>query len=309
MKIMLIKETYTKQADLAIEKTLHNNNDIMKPHMFRDGNIVPIILKGTIHDIRAYWNEDARVREGFQTDYDTKTVYIPNFFIKIDGVLDSWFENRKLLKLLKQDSLCINNLAFAKRSLFGKKDELKKIRRLLESYKPFGVESLREILDENEIKDSIIQNLNISQANYIFQKLNSFINIYINKYYDTKILLQFICNVVYMDDEIVNELQNWDYPYRVPKIVFFDKHKDSDESELDYLLIHFFNYIGMDVAIISPSGRGSIETSKCNLGTSLNKIMLDKFKKSETTSKKHPEIFMDFVIPAFTNTISAMPLP
>jgi hypothetical protein len=64
----------------------------------------------------------------------------------------------------------------------------------------------------------------------------------------------------------------------------------------------------MDVAIISPSGRGSIETSKCNLGTSLNKIMLDKFKKSEITSKKHPEIFMDFVVPALTNTISAMPL-
>jgi hypothetical protein len=290
---MLIKETYTKQADLAIEKTLHDNNDIMKPHMFKDGNVVPIILKGTIHDVKRYWNEDARVREGFQTDYDTKTVYVPNFFVKIDGIMDSWFENRKLLKILKEDSLCINNLAFAKRSLFGKKEELKKIRKLLESYRPFGVESLKEVLEEDEIKGSIIQNLNMSQANYIFQKLNSFINIYVDqKTFDTKILLQFICNVVYMDDSIINELQNWDYPYRVPKIVFFDKYKDSDESELDYLLIHFLNYIGMDIAIVSPSGRGSIETSKCSLGSSLNTIMLDKFKKAESTPEKHPEILI-----------------
>lgn len=277
---MLIQDTYTKQADKAIEKNLHENNIIMKPHMFKDAKVVPIVLNGTIHDLRAYWDEDARIREGFKSEYETNTIYLPHFFVKIDGELESWFENKKFVDLLKKNSLCINDLTFAKRNLFGKKSELAKIRKILESYKPFGVDILRQILTEKEIRGSILENLNISQTNYILSKLNSFINIYLSgNQFDTKILLQFIYNIIYMDDDIVKELQNWDYPYRVPKIVFFDKDRTADESELDYLFIHFLNYVGMDIAIISPSGRGSLESSNCSLSNTLSKITLDKFKK------------------------------
>ena len=106
---MLSIKTNTKQIDLSIEKNLHNNNDIMKPYMFQDGKVVPVILDGTIYDVLEYWNEDARVREGFQTEYETKTVYVPNFFVKINGEFESRKERKKLKKTFNKNSLIINS--------------------------------------------------------------------------------------------------------------------------------------------------------------------------------------------------------
>lgn len=276
---MLIQETTTKQADRAIEKVLHNNNDIMKPYMYREARVVPVVLSGTIYDVKAYWNEDARVREGFKAEPENDMIYVPNFFVKINGVFNSNKEYRELIKILKKNSIYFKGIDFAKRNLIGKKDNLIKIRKMIESSRVYDTNTLRGLLTEKELTDSILNTLNSYQANYIFDKLNMFMNLYVDKRkINPKTLLQFLYNVIYMDKGIVGKLQNWDYPYEVPKIVCFDDGKP-DEEELDYLFLHFLNYVGMDVAIVSDTGRSSIETYSTRLKDTLNIIMLDKFKR------------------------------
>ena len=273
---MLSIKTNTKQIDLSIEKNLHNNNDIMKPYMFQDGKVVPVILDGTIYDVLEYWNEDARVREGFQTEYDTKTVYVPNFFIKINGEFDSWSERRRLKKILKKESLCINSLEFAKVNLDSKYSEIKKLKKILSENYIISVSTLKNIMSVKELDDSIVNTLSSYQANYILDRLNFFMTAYMHRYKnDTALILKFIYNVVFLDKKIVEELQGWDYPYEVPKIVFFDKSNRPGDGALDYLFMHFLNFIGMDIAIVSPSGRASIEAFDFPLKDSVICVTLD----------------------------------
>lgn len=276
---MLSIKTNTKQIDMAIEKNLHDNNDIMKPYMFKDGKVIPIILDGTIYDVLQYWNEDARVREGFQTEYDSKTVYVPNFFIKINGEFDSWGDRMRLKKILKKESLCIGSLEFAKVNLDSRYSEIKKLKKILSDNYIISVSILKNIMSNKELEDSIATSLSAHQADYILDKLNFFINAYMHKFRnDTSLLLKFIYNVIFMDKKIAEKLRSWDYPYSVPKIVFFDNDRSPRESEIDYLFMHFLNYIGMDIAIVSPSARASIESFDFALKSSLISVTLDKIK-------------------------------
>ena len=97
-------------------------------------------------------------------------------------------------------------------------------------------------------------------------------------------------NVIFMDNKIVKLLQEWDYPYQVPKIVFYDKYKNSKENSVDYIMMHFLNYLGMDIAVISPSGRASIESFGFKLKDTVIPITLDKLTQLKTNPKKKLKI-------------------
>ena len=289
--MLAVKETNTKQIDLSIEKNLHNNNDIMKPHMFQRGKVVPVILDGTIYDILEYWNEDARVREGFQTEYDTKTVYVPNFFVKINGEFESRKERKKLKKTFNKNSLIINSLEFTSKNLHGKSREIKKINKIFKEKYDISIETIKEEISSEDLENSIINTLNIYQANYVINKLSYFIRLYMDNYInDDNIMSYLLYNVMFMDDKIVKLLQEWDYPYQVPKIVFYDKYKNSKENSVDYIMMHFLNYLGMDIAVISPSGRASIESFGFKLKDTVIPITLDKLTQLKTNPKKKLKI-------------------
>lgn len=283
--MLAIKETNTKQIDTIVEQQMHANNDIMKPHLYQNGKVTPVILDCTIHDVIEYWNEDARLREGFETNYDEKMITVPNFFIKINGEFESLKDRKKLNKVLKKNSLCYNSLSFTDKHFNGRKKEIKKFNKLMKEKLDISVSLLTETLSNDNLINSIASTLNVYQANYILDRLNYFIKYYYKDKKEDDLLL-FLNNVIFMNKKIAKLLQGWDYPYAVPKIVFFDKYNDSSADTLDYMMIHFLNFLGIDIAVVSPSGRGSIETYNNRLKDTMVSITLDKIREPRINHKK-----------------------
>ena len=79
------KLTIGKQLQNEFEDALYDEN-ILKHWSLREYNINPIYLNATLDDVKNYWNEEVRFREGFEIDKENRIVKIPNFYIKIDGV-------------------------------------------------------------------------------------------------------------------------------------------------------------------------------------------------------------------------------
>lgn len=65
--------------------------------------------------------------------------------------------------------------------------------------------------------------------------------------------------IMSLPQEIIAQLQNFDYPQENPKVVYYNPLGYDGVSEQDALFLDFLSYLGYDVIVISPNGERDVE--------------------------------------------------
>lgn len=280
------KETLSKKYQNEIDNYLYDSN-ILKHWQLIEFDVKSLYLNGTLEDVKTYWNQDARFREGFEIDKEQKIVSIPNFFVKIDGVLNNENEYKKLITTLSSNIVYKNTPKDNMTSIFeeisskGKaycKDELEKISQKIKKHKEITIDDLQSLCYENK---NLLQ-LNDYISKYILKKINLFIQEK-GTNFDLENILILLAN---MNINLFKEFQNWDFAFQVPKITIINESSESlNISCLEFM--DFLNYLGFDIIFFSPIGETFKE--KPLHYQYLNKIVLDKFIKIKTRKEIEDE--------------------
>lgn len=240
--------TWAKEAESELNEVLYADSGVFRPWSFRKGTTYPLCIDAVKEDIDTYWDEDARFRPEFKTN--DNIVYIPNFMTKINGV---YFDITKYKEL-------VNKTISKKLTVFKESVNI-----IGYNISEEDIYSLAFVLDDNSISPEKIKKhdiykldkVNIDTQNFIISKLNDFISIYSQKI-DMKEVLKLIGIVINMPNEYVYLIENFDFPYKVPKLVIYIPDRSTFEMSTG-LFINFLNLIGLDILIYSPTGSPSIE--------------------------------------------------
>lgn len=257
-------QTVAKKAKEEFTDNIYkNNNYVFKPWQFKNGTTVPIYIDAVVEDIKTYWEQDARFREGFEVKGNE--VYIPNFFTKINGIpFDKLFykdlvnstKNSQLTVFKENTELIVEN--FSKEDMFSLM--------FVMTYDKVDFEKIRQH------KLYQLSRVNIDVQRFIINKYNEFAEKF-KKSVQQIDLIKLLACIITCDMDFIKIIENFDFPFRVPKVVIYLKDRESFDL-LNSLFIHYLNLIGMDIVIYSPTGTESIENNL--FGNYINIITMDE---------------------------------
>jgi len=108
---------------------------------------------------------------------------------------------------------------------------------------------------------------------------------------DEKFKLKIIMTILTMDDSLLKLIEVFDYPQEIPKVIVYDNEK-ATFSENDAILLAYFNLIGLDVVIFTPTNYKTIE---------------QQIKPSLFDVHQLPFVKYDLALPSLSS-ISAIPI-
>ncbi|MEN8908405.1 MAG: YceG family protein, partial [Clostridiales bacterium] len=209
-----------------------------------------IPLKTGLEELFSIWNLESRERNGFKI-YDKK-IYIPNILVKINGTYNNtetyWNKMLELLKVKDGFILLIDMFPISK-----PKEEKIDYKGLINKNGYINIEKMRKssFYNLSFLKTSLQENI-LLKINEIIDKK---ILIYGNDY---NFKIKIIKTIFSLDKKILNLLQIFDYPFYIPKIVIYD-NTEKILSEEDCITIVILHSLGIDIALITPSGYNNIE--------------------------------------------------
>lgn len=259
-------QTVAKKAKDEFSNTIYKNGMVFKPWQFRKGYTKPIYIDAVVEDIKTYWDQDARFREGFKVEDNGgyETLYIPNFFTKINGSLFNKAEFHELVDFTKGTQL--TNFAMTTyliSSNFSKEDMFSLM--FVMDYDKVDFEKVRQH------KLYQLGRVNMDTQRFIINKYNEFAMKFKNSIQQID-LIHLLASLI-SDTSYIKLVENFDFPFRIPKLVIYLKGREAFDLN-NSLFIHFLNLIGLDILIYNPTGAESIEDNL--FGNYLNIINLDE---------------------------------
>jgi len=94
-----------------------------------------------------------------------------------------------------------------------------------------------------------------------------------------------------MDDSLLKLIEAFDYPQEIPKVIVYDNEKETF-SENDAILLAYFNLIGLDVIIFTPTNYKTIE---------------QQIKPSYFDVHQLPFVKYDLALPSLNSISAALP--
>lgn len=289
-----VRDTSTTKSQAQINDLLNNNNITVDNYKYIDYQIKPIVLKNTIYDLNSQWNEKSKLREEFEIDSENKIISIPNFFVKIDGKLTNDKKQKELIKTLTKNATVFYDFNVQENYYQKLASSAASTVENIVKNKKMTSDAIDKILEVSNIyisnADDITSSLNSNIQKMLIKKLDEFIGTYLKSStckVDIQALTNFVLNIIYLNPKIVLQLNSWDFSAEVPKIVIFDESNQKTETQSDYLLTDFFNFLGMDIAIVTPSAKPCINSFEFELNTGLlSTITLDKIIKPIESTRK-----------------------
>lgn len=263
----VIQTVAKKAKEEFTEEIYKNNNYVFKPWQFKNGTTVPLYIDAVTEDIKTYWNQDARFREGFEVKSNNgkEEIYIPNFFTKINGVtFDKLFykdlvnNTRNSQLTVFKDSTILVNENFSREDMFSLM--------FVMSYEKVDFEKVRQH------KLYGLSRVNVDVQRFIIDKYNEFCEKF-KKSVQQIDLIRLLACIIQCDINYIKLIENFDFPFRIPKLVIYLKDRESFDL-INALFVHYLNLIGMDIVIYSPTGTESIENYL--FGNYLNVISMDE---------------------------------
>ena len=252
-KIVDVVKTLTKQIQNEVHEELFVNTGIFKPWQFRSGFTKSVLLDTILEDIYIYYNEPAKLREGFEVN--EKIVKVPCFFKKIDGEHIDKSEYTKLVKYCVESSS--NTLLFNHGNISSDVDvsgDMFKLMFCQLSDGTFDIEEIKKLdLYRFSKYSNEVQNLLLNKFNEVIKRKDLY-----SKDIDKDSSLKLLVLVLALNEEIVRLVDNFDFVDRVPKIVIYLNNEDYI-SENMIMLLGYIHNIGIDIIIFNPSGL-------CNIG-------------------------------------------
>jgi len=251
-ELIVRHETTAFRASQEIENIIYNEQDgLFQPWQFENYKTRPLTLKTTFDELKILWNEEARMRPGFKVE--NGTVYIPNLFAKISGThrdLSIYWNEIKELK-------SANNLLF-----------IPKIPYVKEAYSKYDLYSLEYCFKDGVVdKESLLKHrlykfhyLKTPLQDGIIDKINQLITMPILKNSNLiEFKLKILLCILNLDKIILEMIQKFDYPFKIPKIMIYAKD-EAIFTEEDSIILAFLNLMGFDIVIFTPTGYNNIET-------------------------------------------------
>ena len=235
------------------------------PWQYKEYDIRSLIFMPIEPDINLYWNERAIFRKGYNVDNNTKEIYIPNFFIKINGKHKNDKEYIEFVRFLMEskNTLVINNKFdnnFPGYYLNLKNNEYSKsIKEYIENCKFIDkkkdiVEQFVEYYFEKEKRNnkfsSIVYDKQLQIKKILINTIKK--NIEIWKANDLDNLLEVYFNI---PESMAILINNFDYNYDIPKIVCLNVRF----NKKDAYLINLLNELAFDIIILDVTGKTTIE--------------------------------------------------
>ena len=246
------KATVAYQATKELDYALYGEDvGVFRTRQYETGTTKALTLKATHDELKLYWNEEAKVRLEFKVK--NQTVYVPNLFVKVSGTptnLESYWDE-------------IYELAEAEHTLLLKHPHFTQPnytrQELYATAFLFGQDGL---VDKEKLRNHSIyrlQHLNDSIQNFIIDKINELIQSdMFTVEMDLDFKLKILTNVITMDAQFLRLIEAFDYTGKVPKLIIYDSKKETFR-ESDIILLSFFNIVGADVAIYTPTNYNNIE--------------------------------------------------
>lgn len=251
-EIIVRHETAAFKAHREIGSILYDENDgLYRPWQFEEYKPSPITLKTTYDELKLLWKEEARMRPGFKVE--AGTVYIPNLFAKISGTfndLNQYWNDFKDFKTA-EDLLFISDIPYILDNNYSRYDLYS-----LEYCFKNGMVDKENLLSNRLYKFSYLKT---PLQNGIIDKINQLLklSIFKNKM-ETEFKLKILMTILSLNENILNLIQKFDYPFKIPKILIYDNDKDIF-SDSDSIVVAFLNLMGFDIAIFTPTGYNNIE--------------------------------------------------
>lgn len=249
---LIRKSTIAYNASKEIEETIYSEEvGLFKPWQFESYLTQPITLKTTYDELKILWREPSKLRPEFKVQ--NKKVYIPNLFAKINGVnedLDAYWLDLKEFSFAPNTKL-IKDVPFTE--INYTKQELYQTDYLLNELGFF---------DDVKVRKSRHYRFGYLKADlqhFLIAKINELLSsgILLSKV-DEKFKLKILMTILTMDDSLIKLIEVFDFPHDIPKVVVYDNKKETF-SEADAILLAYFNLIGIDVVIFTPTNYKTIE--------------------------------------------------
>ncbi|KGK90083.1 hypothetical protein DP73_08500 [Desulfosporosinus sp. HMP52] len=246
------KSTIAYNASKEIEEIIYGEDvGLFKPWQFENYGTQPITLKTTYDELKILWREPAKLRPEFKIQ--NKKVYVPNLFAKINGVsedLNAYWQDLRNLSTVPNFKL-VSGLPFTNVSYT--KQELYQASYLLTDQ---GLLNEAKVIMSKHYKFS---HLRAPLQHFLIGKINELIgsDLFITAVND-KFKLKMIMTILTMEDEILKLIEVFDFPQEIPKIVIYDHEKQSF-SESDAIILAYFNRIGLDVLVLTPTNYKTID--------------------------------------------------
>lgn len=240
-------ETITKQIQREVHKELFVNTGIFKPWQFRNGFTKSILLDTIVEDIYIYYNEPAKLRDGFGVQGNI--VKVPVFFYKIDGEYQDKLEYYKLVKYCKDSP---NTLFFNSGNISVDAQISGDMFKLMFCQLSDGTFDIEEIKKLDIYK---LDKYSEEVQNFLLNKFNEVIkrdDLYVNKL-DKDSCLKLLVLVLTLNEEIIRLVDNFDFVDSIPKLVIYLDGEDII-SENMIMLLGYIHNIGIDIIIFNPSG-------------------------------------------------------
>lgn len=282
---LIRKSTIAYNASKEIEEVIYSEEvGLFKPWQFESYSTQPITLKTTYDELKILWREPAKLRPEFKVQ--NKKVYVPNLFAKINGVsedLDVYWQDLKALSSAPNTRL-IEDVPFAKISYT--KQELYQADYLLNEQ---GFFDELKVMKSQHYKFGYLKG---HLQHFLIVKLNELLSsgMFLTTV-DEKFKLKIIMTILTMDDSLIKLIEVFDYPQEIPKVIVYDNEKETF-TENDAILLAYFNLIGLDVVIFTPTNYKTIE---------------QQIKPSLFDVHQLPFVKYDLVLPSLNSISAALP--
>lgn len=249
---LIRKSTIAYKASKEIEEVIYNEEvGLFKPWQFESYSTQPITLKTTFDELKILWQEPAKLRPEFKVQ--NKKVYVPNLFAKINGVsesVDTYWQDLKALTLAPNTRL-IEDVPFSK--ITYTKQELYRTAYLLNEQ---GLFDELKVLQSQHYKFAYLK---ADLQHFLIIKINELLvsGMFITPV-DEKFKLKILLTILTMEDTLIKLIEVFDYPQEVPKVLVYDNKKETFSND-DAILLAYFNLIGLDVVIFTPTNYKTIE--------------------------------------------------
>ena len=256
-ELLVRQETIALRASKELSTALYTDADgFYKPWQFEDYKTHPITLKTTFYELKILWDEPSGLRTGFKVESDT--IYMPNLFAKISGVqndLSLYWKDFFHLKS-SENTLLIAKIPFT--NVNYEKSDLYSLAFVLDND---GLVDKQKLLTHNCYKFSYLKT---SLQHIILEKINYLIKTdMLIKAIDKEFKLKILMTILNLDKNILQLIQKYDYPSKIPKILIYDNN-ETPFSDEDSIILCFLNLFGLDITILTPTGYNNIEEKISN---------------------------------------------
>ena len=239
-----------------VESTLFSEDSgNYRPWQFRRGTTKSLFFNATLIDLTNNWNEAAKLRTGFSVS--NSVVSVPHFFFEIEGRYEDFSEYHRLYDLTKSPKNAI--IVTSNDELATPSTNREEILKLAFALNQNGS------INHNILKESPLyqyERYNDETERFMIDKMAELINdktLLVKDDVDKKFSLEILAVCLSLSEQIIRQIDNFDYPHAIPKLVMFCD-VDQPITERNAIVLAFLNVIGFDIVIYSPSGQTNLSS-------------------------------------------------